>query len=152
MTEKDGGGQQVSRRDFLANAAMTVGLVATLGTAGIYGVRYLVPKAKVKKFVDVLVTNLKELTPGAAREFIDATGRKGILVNNNGKIKAFSKICTHLGCEVEWHAQKKEFFCPCHEGFFNADGKNIKGPPPRPLNEFKVTVKDDNVYVALEEV
>ena len=75
-----------------------------------------------------------------------------VILNNNGKVKAFSKICTHLGCEVEWHAQKKEFFCPCHEGFFNADGKNIKGPPPRPLNEFKVTVKDDNVYVALEEV
>ena len=143
MTEKDGGGTEVSRRDFLANAAMTVGLVATLGTAGVYGVRYLVPKAKVKKFVDVLVTNLKELTPGVAREFIDATGRKGILVNNNGKVKAFSKI---------WNQQKKEFYCPCHEGFFDADGKNIKGPPPRPLDEFKVTVKDDNIYVALEEV
>ncbi len=152
MNEKEGGGGEVSRRDFLANAAMTVGLVASLGTAGYYGVRYLVPEPRKKKFVDVLVSSLKELTPGAAREFIDAQGRKGILVNNNGKVKAFSKICTHLGCEVEWHAIKKEFFCPCHKGYFDANGKNIKGPPPRPLDEFKVTVKDDNIFVALEEV
>ncbi len=152
MNEKEGGGAEVSRRDFLTNAAMTVGLVASLGTAGYYGVRYLVPKPREKTFVDVLVSNLKKLTPGAAQEFIDAKGRKGILVNNNGTVKAFSKICTHLGCEVEWHPQKKEFFCPCHEGFFDANGKNVKGPPPRPLDEFKVTVKDDNIYVALEEV
>jgi Rieske Fe-S protein len=151
MNEKEGGGE-VSRRDFLANAAMGAGLVAALGTAGYYGIRYLVPRPANKRFVDVLVANLEELTSGAAREFIDAKGRKGILINNDGTVKAFSKICTHLGCEVEWHSQKKEFFCPCHEGFFDANGKNIKGPPPRPLNEFKVTVKDDNIYVALEEV
>ncbi|HDS16433.1 MAG TPA: ubiquinol-cytochrome c reductase iron-sulfur subunit [Proteobacteria bacterium] len=144
--------RRLGRRDFLANAAVTVGLTAVLGLAGTYGVRYLVPRARKKTFVDVLVSNVGELAPGGAREFIDGRGRKGIIINHAGQIKAFSKICTHLGCEVEWHDQTKQFYCPCHEGFFAADGRNIKGPPPRPLDEYKVTLKDDNIYVAIEKV
>jgi cytochrome b6-f complex iron-sulfur subunit len=153
MKEKSSGGpEQPARRDFLANVAMTGGLVVSLGVAAVYGVSYLVPKKKVASYIDVLVSNMAELLPGTAREFTDLSGRKGILVNNGGNVKAFSKMCTHLGCEVEWKERDKQFYCPCHEGYFNAEGKNISGPPPRPLDEFTVTVKDDNVFVALEEV
>ncbi|MBW1646032.1 MAG: Rieske (2Fe-2S) protein [Deltaproteobacteria bacterium] len=131
---------------------MTLGVVASLGTSAYYGIRYLVPAKKEAKFTDVLVGTVSELPVNGAKEFIDNQGKKAILVNNGKEIKAFSKICTHLGCEVEWQAEKKHFFCPCHEGFFDANGKNIAGPPPRPLNEYKVTVKDDNIFVALKEV
>lgn len=144
--------RRLGRRDFLANAAMALGLTAALGWAGAYGIRYMVPRTRKKEFVDVLVSNLGQLAPGQAREFIDGRGRKGIIINHAGQVKAFSKICTHLGCEIEWNDQSKHFYCPCHEGFFAADGRNIKGPPPRPLDEFKVTLKDENIYVAIEKV
>jgi cytochrome b6-f complex iron-sulfur subunit len=153
MTEtKETTGEELSRRDFLANTAMSLGLIASLGTGAYFGIKTLVPEKKTAKFTDVLVGNIKELPANSAKEFIDNQGRKAILVNNGQAVKAFSKICTHLGCEVEWQAEKKHFFCPCHEGFFDANGKNIAGPPPRPLNEFKVTIKDDNIFVALKEV
>lgn len=153
MTEMKGkSGEELSRRDFLANAAMTLGLVASLGTAAYYGIRTLVPAVKKAKFTDVLVGNIKELPVNSSKEFIDNQGKKAILVNNGKEIKAFSKICTHLGCEVEWQGEKKQFFCPCHKGFFDASGKNIAGPPPRPLDEYKVAIKDDNIFVALKEV
>ena len=153
MTENKGKTcEELTRRDFLANTAMTIGLVASLGTGIFYGIKYLVPEKKKVKFIEVLVGNVRELPVNSAKEFIDNQGKKAILVNNGQEIKAFSKICTHLGCEVEWQAEKKQFFCPCHEGFFDANGKNIAGPPPRPLNEYKVTVKDDNIFVALKEV
>jgi len=152
MTETKGTtGEELSRRDFLANTAMSLGLIASLGTGAYFGIKTLVPAKKTAKFTDVLVGNIKELPANSAMEFIDNQGRKAILVNNGQAVKAFSKICTHLGCEVEWQAEKKHFFCPCHEGF-DANGKNIAGPPPRPLDEYKVTIKDDNIFVALKEV
>jgi cytochrome b6-f complex iron-sulfur subunit len=150
--KKEKTSEELSRRDFLANTAMTLGLVGSLGAGAVYSVKYLVPAKKKAKFIDVLMGNLKNLPAGTAREFIDGQGKKALLVNNGQEIKAFSKICTHLGCEVEWHAEKKEFYCPCHEGFFDANGKVLAGPPPRPLDEYKVTVKDDNIFVALKEV
>ena len=150
--EEDSSGKDMSRRDFLSNAAMTVGLVLSLGTAAIYSLKYLVPAKKKVKYVDVLVGNLSELPDGASLEFVDGLGKKAILINNKGKLSAFSKICTHLGCEVEWEAEKKVFFCPCHHGYFDASGKNIAGPPPRPLDKYKVTVKDGNIYVSVREV
>jgi len=142
----------VTRRDFLSTAAMTVGLAVSLGVAAIYSLKYLVPAKKEVKYVDVLVGNLSGLPDGASLEFVDGLGKKAILINNKGNLSAFSKICTHLGCEVEWEAEKKVFFCPCHHGYFDASGKNIAGPPPRPLDKYKVTVKDGNIYVSVREV
>jgi len=143
---------KVTRRDFLSNAAMTVGLVLSLGTAAIYSLKYLVPGKRKLKYVNVLVGSTKDLPEGASLEFLDGLGRKAILINNKGKIEAFSKICTHLGCEVEWQPEKRVFFCPCHKGYYDANGKNIAGPPPRPLSTYKVTVKDGNIYVSVREV
>ncbi|MBN2332209.1 MAG: Rieske (2Fe-2S) protein [Deltaproteobacteria bacterium] len=131
---------------------MTLGLAASLGTGVVYSVKYLVPAKKKATFIDVLIGNLKELPSGTAKEFIDGQGKKALLINNGQEIKAFSKICTHLGCEVDWHGEKKQFYCPCHEGFFDANGNVLAGPPPRPLDEYKVTVKGENIFVALKEV
>ena len=144
--------EKMTRRDFFSTAAMTVGLVLSIGTAAIYSLKYLVPAKRKIKFVDVLVGNIKQLPDGSSLEFIDGLGKKAILINDKGTLSAFSKICTHLGCEVEWQADKKQFFCPCHKGYFDASGKNIAGPPPRPLDAYKVTVKDGNVYVSVREV
>ncbi|MEA2107862.1 MAG: Rieske (2Fe-2S) protein [Pseudomonadota bacterium] len=150
--KKEKTGEDLSRRDFLANTAMTLGLVGSLGAGAVYSVKFMVPAKKEAKFSDVLIGNVKDLPASAAKEFIDGQGKKALLVNNGQEVKAFSKICPHLGCEVEWHPEKKEFYCPCHDGYFDANGKNIAGPPPRPLDEFKVKDKDGNIYVALKEV
>lgn len=37
--------------------------------------------------------------------------------------------CPHLGCIVHWQPANQEFFCPCHNGRFNAAGEGIEGPP-----------------------
>ncbi len=141
-----------TRREFLTDAAMTVGLVLSLGTAAIYSLKYLVPAKKKFKYTEILVGNTKDLPNGASLEFLDGLGRKAILINNDGKIEALSKICTHLGCEVEWEPEKKQFFCPCHKGYYDANGKNIAGPPPRPLSKFKVKVKEGgNIFVSIKE-
>ncbi|OQX04619.1 MAG: hypothetical protein BWK76_28500 [Desulfobulbaceae bacterium A2] len=60
---------------------------------------------------------------------------------------AFSAVCSHLGCNVRYQEDKNQFFCPCHAGIYDAEGKNIAGPPPAPLTRLAVKVEEDKVFV-----
>jgi Rieske Fe-S protein len=64
-------------------------------------------------------------------------------------VKALSATCTHLGCQVTWQAEDKEFHCPCHGGVYDAEGRVREGPPPRPLDAVDVRIdpNDDSVLV-----
>lgn len=66
-------------------------------------------------------------------------------------VHALSATCTHLGCQVRWDAGRDRFQCPCHGGAFDAEGRVIEGPPPRPLGrvEVKVDAGADAVLVRL---
>jgi Rieske Fe-S protein len=55
-------------------------------------------------------------------------------------IRAFSAVCTHLACIVGYRRQKKDIFCNCHNGEYDLEGRNIAGPPPRPLTRFQVHI------------
>jgi Rieske Fe-S protein len=60
---------------------------------------------------------------------------------------AMSNICTHLGCHVRWIDDQVKFFCPCHNGQFDINGRVIAGPPPRPLDRYDVKVENDQLYI-----
>ncbi len=53
-----------------------------------------------------------------------------------------SPVCTHMGCNVEWNGDKRRFLCPCHGGVYTADGRNVAGPPPRPLDRLPARVEN----------
>lgn len=59
--------------------------------------------------------------------------------------------CTHLGCAVKWDAAGDRFACPCHGGVYDAQGRVIAGPPPRPLTRLEVKIEDDICFVRLPE-
>ena len=64
------------------------------------------------------------------------------------KFKAYNGHCTHLGCSYFYDKEKKNFFCPCHRGQFDVKtGAVLAGPPPRPLDELDVEVRDSVVFV-----
>ncbi len=52
--------------------------------------------------------------------------------------RAFSAVCTHLACIVEYSKSTQHIECNCHNGKFNLQGQVAGGPPPRPLAPFKV--------------
>lgn len=58
---------------------------------------------------------------------------------------ALSAVCTHKGCEVGWRKDDHQFLCPCHQGRFDAQGKNVGGPPRRPLSTWRTRVDDKGV-------
>ena len=65
-----------------------------------------------------------------------------------GELRAFNAICTHLGCTVSYEAGSKAIWCPCHNGVYDLHGRNISGPPPRPLTELKVNERDGKIIVS----
>jgi Rieske Fe-S protein len=74
--------------------------------------------------------------------------KPGIVVRtDSGELKAFSAVCTHLDCIVQYQPETKQIWCACHNGQYNLNGKNVGGPPPRPLEEFKVNTRGDEIVV-----
>ena len=56
-----------------------------------------------------------------------------------GKLVAYSQVCTHLSCAVVYNKADNALVCPCHHGVFNIDqGSPIAGPPTRPLPRVKI--------------
>ena len=75
--------------------------------------------------------------------------RPGILVRTQaGELKAFSAVCTHLNCTVQYRPDLSHIWCACHNGHYDLNGKNIAGPPPRPLDAFTVNTRGNQVVVS----
>ncbi|MFC2169570.1 ubiquinol-cytochrome c reductase iron-sulfur subunit [Acidobacteriota bacterium] len=72
--------------------------------------------------------------------------------DESGTIQAFVAVCSHLGCTVSYLPAQRKFFCACHEGWFDENGRNIGGPPPRPLRRLKTEVDGENLIIKKEGV
>jgi len=128
--------------------------VGTLGAIVYPVLQYVFPPARAKGRAKgaVLAARAGELPAGSGKVFPFGT-RPAILVHTpDGKWRAFSARCTHLSCTVRYREDMSMLFCPCHDGRFDLTGKNVGGPPPRPLPEHTVVVKGDEVYVTEGEV
>src|SRR3990172_7404220 len=86
--------------------------------------------------------------PPKAGKIFRFGNRPGILVRTAaGDFRAFSATCTHLNCTVQYRPDLEHIWCACHNGHFDLVGKNIAGPPPRPLDPFDVVVRGEDVVV-----
>jgi cytochrome b6-f complex iron-sulfur subunit len=137
---RSGGGvmDTSNRRRFLS---ICLGGIATAATAAAsYSVfRYLSPL--VHKEATGTVTIPENEIPEGVAKFFPFAGSSAVLIRRRGgELSAFSAVCTHLGCIVQWQHVKQEFLCPCHAGRFSAEGTVIAGPPPKPLTRLPVAV------------
>lgn len=135
----------------MAFIAMAAGLVISYGTAAIYGLRYLFGSQKPPRQVQVLSAALSDVPDGESLLAKDLSGQKFLLVRSDDGVRAFSTTCTHLGCQVHWKPEEKIFFCPCHDGVFDADGNPVKGPPPTPLAQYPVEIRGASIFVSMPE-
>ena len=114
--------------------------------------RYLIPpEIPEAKPTTLKVAKVDEVSPNSSLMF--RYGRKpGILIRTqDGKFNAFSAVCTHLDCTVQFRSDWGIIWCACHNGRYDLTGRNIAGPPPRPLTPFEVNIKDGEVYVSERE-
>lgn len=141
-------GGQPTRRGFLNWFLGTS--VGAMAASVLYPVaRYVSPPDVLEAQTDRVVagreTDLK-LNEGKVFRF---GSQPGLLVRTaEGEYRAFSATCTHLNCTVQYRGDLRQIWCACHNGTYDLNGKNVSGPPPRPLEEYKVNVADGEIVVS----
>jgi nitrite reductase/ring-hydroxylating ferredoxin subunit len=139
---------RISRRKFAKILCLASGGLA-LGTGGI-AVKSLF-SSKAKPIGEHLVCEVSKLPVGEMFSFVldDKNETPCILIHlDEEKWRCFEQKCTHLSCSVLYRSDLNEIQCPCHHGAFNPEnGEVLQGPPPRPLPQLSVIIRDDNIYV-----
>jgi len=135
-----------SRRAFLNS--LIGGWLAALGAAFLSPLlKFIVPPTREPDQVSVPLAEFKDAAPHTVKSF--AWGSKpGLLKKTeDGAYIAFVGVCTHLDCNVTFVADKRRFYCACHEGWYDENGLNIAGPPPAPLRRLGVSVEGDVLVI-----
>lgn len=95
-----------------------------------------------------LAVHPTDVAPGSGSIF-KFGNEPGIVIRTPaGELRAFSAVCTHLGCIVQYRRDLNHIWCACHNGHYDLHGRNIAGPPPRPLEEYTVHVQGDEITVS----
>ena len=139
---------QPSKRDFL-QWILAGGITAFLGAILYPILSYLVPPTQAEVEVSsVKAGTLSELEKDSGK--IIKFGSKPVIVirTAEGEVRAFSATCTHLDCTVQYRKDYGTIWCACHNGKYDLHGRNISGPPPRPLDELRVVLQGDNILIS----
>lgn len=99
---------------------------------------------------------VNEAAAGKAQDFKPNSGkvvkfgsRPVLLVRvSEAEWRAFSATCTHLNCTVQYREDSRQIWCACHNGYYDLNGRVVSGPPPRPLEEYAVHVRGEEVVIA----
>ncbi len=111
--------------------------------------RYLVPPPVSESTAASVTLPIKpeDVKPNSGQIFKFGS-RPGILIRTPaGELRAFSAVCTHLNCTVQYRPDISHIWCACHNGHYDLTGKNIAGPPPRPLDGLVVNARGNQIVV-----
>lgn len=114
-------------------------------------------KAMVSGSLEIVAPFKVDALPGAAPNPFDFAGKPCLIVLTpegakrlaqnqrlqTDDVKAFNAICTHVDCTVRYRPDKGDIFCNCHNGIYDLNGGNVSGPPPRPLDSYKVVLRGE---------
>jgi Rieske Fe-S protein len=137
-----------SRRQFI-NFLLGGGLVGWLGSVLYPVFAFLnppkIPEANVQA---VKAGSILDFPPNSSQ--ILKFGRKPVILirTQAGDFRAFAATCTHLDCIVQYRTDLKQIWCACHNGLYDLKGRNVSGPPPKPLEEYAVNIVSDEINVS----
>ena len=149
MTTSDGtNSTNESKRDFL-KWVLSGGLAAFAGSVLYPLLAYLKPPTQGE--VEISSVKVGKLTdiPKDSGQIVKFGSKPVILLRTaSGDLRAFSATCTHLDCTVQYRKDFGLIWCACHNGKYDLNGRNVSGPPPRPLDEYRVVVQAEEVFVS----
>lgn len=137
------------RRDFIANSVVSVAGLLGLGGLAARFVQYLYPVVPPEHIVEV-AAGLRSAIPLNGGVVLHLPAAHVALVDAGGELRAFTAVCTHLGCIVRWEKGMDHLYCACHQGMFDKEGRVVGGPPPRPLERYPVETRDGQVFVKVK--
>jgi Rieske Fe-S protein len=111
--------------------------------------RYLVPPLASEPSGTEFELEVKASeVPSNSGRIVPLAGKPVLLFRGaSGELKALTATCTHLDCTVQYRADRSDIWCACHNGVYGLDGKNISGPPPRPLTALEVYVRGEKIIL-----
>ncbi len=148
MNDTSTGPVNEGKRDFL-KLALGGSLVAWLGAVLYPVMEYLNPPKQAEvEVTSVKVGKIKDIEKDSGT-IVRFGNRPVILIRSaDGEFHALSATCTHLDCTVQYRKDLGVIWCACHNGRYDLTGRNIAGPPPRPLDEYRVVIQGDEVFVS----
>ncbi len=138
--------ESVPRRDWL-RVTLLSGIAATVAALLYPVLRFLRPRPATASGALEMVApyRVDQLRPDAEGRWPAPFNFGGkpclVILTADGEVKAFNAICTHTDCTVTFRADSQVIFCNCHNGSYDLRGRNVAGPPPRPLQEYKVSLR-----------
>ena len=106
------------------------------------------PEAPEDSSLTVSAGTASSLLPNSGR-LVPFGAEPAIVVRlPSGELRAFTAVCTHLSCTVQYRDDLQQIWCACHNGHYDLAGRNVSGPPPRPLARYAVNVKGDEIVVS----
>src|SRR6476619_1848507 len=131
------------RRTFL-DVLLSVGFVSTAVAIAYPVAQFLVPpSAGEPETASTVAARAADLRPNSGKVFKFGS-RPGIVVRTaEGDLRAFSAVCTHLDCTVQFKTDTSQLWCACHNGTYDLGGNVVSGPPPRGLEKFVVNVRGE---------
>lgn len=148
MNETETSTKKTTRRGFL-NYLMSITGIG-FGASILYPLFSFLkpPKQNEVEVSSVLACKLSEIEKETHK--IIRFGNKPVILIRTAedKLVAFSAVCTHLDCTVQYKKEMGTIWCACHNGKYDLTGRNISGPPPRPLDPFVVKLKGEEIYIS----
>jgi len=143
---KQGGGQD---RRTAISWMLGGGVAASLVSFGYPVARFVNPPQVAEASVnEVIAGKVQDLKPNSGK-IVKFGNKPALLVRvNDTEWKAFSAVCTHLNCTVQYSEARREIWCACHNGTYDLDGRVSSGPPPKPLDELAVKIRGDEVVIS----
>lgn len=144
----DVSGSTPSRRRRFLELLLGGGIFASIASV-LYPVwRYLIPPPVTDLGGDeVVASKVGDLKPKGSKIFRFGNRPALLLMTAEGEYLALSAVCTHLSCTVQYRNDLQQIWCACHNGLYDLAGRNISGPPPRPLESYQVHVRGDEIVV-----
>jgi cytochrome b6-f complex iron-sulfur subunit len=131
------------RRTFL-DTLLATGFVSTAVAIAYPVARFLVPPANGEPATASAVAGrASSLRPNSAAIFKFGSKPGIVVCTADGDLRAFSAVCTHLDCTVQFKADTPQLWCACHNGTYDLGGNVVSGPPPRGLEKFTVNIRGE---------
>lgn len=146
--------EAVSRRGFLARAAMGMGLGGVMVALGGIAARYIYPLKGIHRTRRIFLAPISDIPTGKGKPYSLPDGSTALVTDTGTEVVALSNICPHLGCKVHYESTQGKFLCPCHGGVFEKDGTALAGPPAdehQNLKRYTVSKVGENLFIDFEE-
>ncbi len=130
------------------NLLLGSGVLASIASFIYPAIQYIIPPAVAESTShSVVAAKVGELKDNSGKVFKFGSKAALLVRTADGEYRAFSALYTHLNCTVQYRADLHEIWCACHNGMYDVEGRNVSGPPPRPLERFMVNVQGEDVVV-----